>query len=344
MNFPDPPKGKPSWLALSQAVFNLQANRWDKTHCNGGLRWQIFPWNKGYDYKNSISVGSFFQVAARLARYTGNETYSKWADISYDWMIGTDLFTKDYRIYDGANIAENCSVVAKYQWTYNVGTFLMGAANMYNITKGPTQQKWRTRVEGLLNGSEVFFPKEHGGNIMVEVACEPKASCNYDQPSFKAYLSRWMAATTQLAPWSYDYIKPKLRDSANGAAGQCSGGEDGETCGRFWYTTKWDGKKGVGEEMSALSVIQSNLITRVKAPVTQQKGGTSIGNPSAGSQGDHPQTVTDPYEGHPVRVVDKAGAGVLTGVVIIGVLGATWWMCFAKDVISEKAPKVSKAQ
>lgn len=174
---------------------------------------------------------------------------------------------------------------------------------------------------------------------MVEVACEPSASCNYDQPSFKAYLSRWMAATIQLAPWTYDTIKPKLRDSANGAAGQCSGGNDGETCGRFWYTTKWDGKFGVGEEMSALSVIQSNLITKVKPPVTQQKGGTSIGNPSAGSQGDHPQTITDPYEGHPVRTVDKAGAGVLTGLVVIGILGSTWWMCFAKDVIVAKAVK-----
>ena len=141
MNFPDPPKGKPSWLALSQAVFNLQAGRWDREHCGGGLRWQIFPWNKGYDYKNSISVGSFFQIAARLARYTGNETYSKWADISYDWIIGTDFFTQDYHIYDGANIATNCTDVGKYQWTYNVGTFLMGAANMYNIVSC-TGRRW----------------------------------------------------------------------------------------------------------------------------------------------------------------------------------------------------------
>lgn len=49
--FPDPPPDKPQWLGLAQAVFNTQAARWDTEHCGGGLRWQIFTWNNGYDYK-----------------------------------------------------------------------------------------------------------------------------------------------------------------------------------------------------------------------------------------------------------------------------------------------------
>lgn len=49
--FPDPPADQPQWLALAQAVFNTQAARWDTEHCAGGLRWQIFTWNNGYDYK-----------------------------------------------------------------------------------------------------------------------------------------------------------------------------------------------------------------------------------------------------------------------------------------------------
>lgn len=138
MKYPDPPKDKPSWLALSQAVFNLQANRWDTSHCNGGLRWQIFTWNKGYDYKNSISNGGFFQLAARLARYTGNDTYAQWAEKTWDWMAGTPLFTtNNYAVYDGANIESNCTNPSKIQWTYNVGTMLMGAANMFNYVSSP---------------------------------------------------------------------------------------------------------------------------------------------------------------------------------------------------------------
>lgn len=50
-SYPDPPPDQPQWLALAQAVFNTQAARWETEHCGGGLRWQIFEWNKGYDYK-----------------------------------------------------------------------------------------------------------------------------------------------------------------------------------------------------------------------------------------------------------------------------------------------------
>ena len=139
MKFPDPPPKSPSWLALAQAVFNLQASRWDTEHCSGGLLWQIFPFNKGYDYKNSISNGGFFQLAARLARYTGNDTYAQWAEKSYDWIRQTPLFTKDYVIYDGAQIQNNCTIATPITWSYNVGTFLMGAANMYNYVSQPRE-------------------------------------------------------------------------------------------------------------------------------------------------------------------------------------------------------------
>ncbi len=135
LNYPDPPAKSPSWLALAQAVFNLQVSRWDTKYCGGGLRWQIYAFNNGYDYKNTISNGGFFQLAARLARYTGNQTYADWAEKSYDWIIGTPLFTSQYLIYDGAQIEDNCTVAEKLQWTYNVGTFLMGAANMYNFVR-----------------------------------------------------------------------------------------------------------------------------------------------------------------------------------------------------------------
>lgn len=56
VGFRDPPREDPQWLALAQAVWNEQAAP-DKhdNECGGGLRWQIFPGNKGYDYKNSES-------------------------------------------------------------------------------------------------------------------------------------------------------------------------------------------------------------------------------------------------------------------------------------------------
>lgn len=130
-NFPDPPKGKPGWLALAQAVFNTQAIRWDP-NCGGGLRWQIFAFNNGYDYKNTISNGVFFNLGARLAVYTKNDSYAQWAEKAYDWNAAVGFMDTNYHFYDGAHIPTNCTDINKVQWTYNAGVFLLGAASMYN--------------------------------------------------------------------------------------------------------------------------------------------------------------------------------------------------------------------
>ena len=74
--------------------------------------------------------------------------------------------------------------------------------------------------------------------------------CNQDQKSYKAYLARWMAVTSLLVPSTASTIQAKLSASAQGAAGQCSGG--GNVCGEQWWTTQYDGTTGVGQEVSSL--------------------------------------------------------------------------------------------
>ena len=108
------------------------AARWDTSTCAGGLRWQIFTFNSGYDYKNSIANGCFFNIAARLARYTGNSTYADWASKTWDWVEDVGLMSDTYQVYDGTSDTNNCTVIDKLQFTYNQGIYLFGAAMMYN--------------------------------------------------------------------------------------------------------------------------------------------------------------------------------------------------------------------
>jgi mannan endo-1,6-alpha-mannosidase len=317
VNFPDPPPNQPQWLALAQAVFNTQAARWDDTSCGGGLRWQIFTFNNGYTYKNSISNGCFFNLAARLAKYTGNDTYAQWADKTWDWMTAVGLLDSSYYVYDGSDLTIDCSKVNHLQWTYNAGAFLLGAANMYNYTNGSS--KWQVRVNGMVQGLDVFFPEN---NIMQEVACENNGKCDVDQHSFKAYLARWMAATTKMAPFTFDTIMAKLAPSAQAAAQQCSGGDNGRTCGSKWTMgATWDGSYGVGQEMAALEVIQSNLIAQVAGPVTNTTGGTSKGKNAAGTK-----SKSSPVSTGPTTEVDKVGAGFVTTIVLLCFIGMVWWM------------------
>ena len=132
-NFPNPPNSSPQWLALAQAVFNTQAARWDTTSCGGGLKWQIFAFNNGYNYKNTISNGCFFNMGARLAVYTGNQTYADHANKMWDWISTIGLMDAKYNFFDGSDDTLNCTEQDHIQWTYNAGTFLVGAANMYNF-------------------------------------------------------------------------------------------------------------------------------------------------------------------------------------------------------------------
>jgi mannan endo-1,6-alpha-mannosidase len=154
-------------------------------------------------------------------------------------------------------------------------------------------------------------------------ACEASGKCNVDQKSFKAYLSRWMAQTSQVAPFTYDTIKPLLVSSAAAAAKSCSGGADGVTCGNKWTTGIWDGSFGVGEQMSALSVIQSTLIDKVAAPVTNSTGGTSTGNSAAGTGS---STNADGTTTTVVTSGDRVGAGFLTALILALFVGGTFWL------------------
>lgn len=91
----------------------------------------------GYSYKNTISNGCFFNLAARLARYTGNQTYADWATKIFDWTQDVGFMTHDYLFYDGADSQDNCTKMDRVEWTYNNGVYLLGAAAMYNFVCSP---------------------------------------------------------------------------------------------------------------------------------------------------------------------------------------------------------------
>lgn len=266
-----PPSGTPSWLQMTINLWNTQVARWDTTSCGGGLKWQIFSFNDGYDYKNTVSNGAFFQLSARLARYTGNSTYVDWAEKTWEWESRIGLIAPDYRIFDGSDDLQNCSEISRIQWTYNHGIHLYGAAVMYNYTNGSTI--WEERVSGLMDIVGMFFSPV-AQNVMFEAACEEINTCNTDQWSFKAYLSRYMWATTKLASFTTPAVTELLSTSAKAAAQACSGPtdgvseKDGTTCGARWYTGGWDGTKGVGQQLSALEIIQGLLINGTEAPFT----------------------------------------------------------------------------
>lgn len=165
---------------------------------------------------------------------------------------------------------------------------------MQFLTTPPqTQTRWSALHASLLPAINEVFASGRANNstngTLTEIACAASNNCNIDQLAFRAILARALAQTRALITSlptttvatndssianitsaaqsqseadaedlhaSIDFI---LRASAKGAAAQCSGGENGTTCGSDWSSGEWDGTSGLGQELSALNVIVANL-------------------------------------------------------------------------------------
>ncbi|KAI5865725.1 mannan endo-1,6-alpha-mannosidase [Durotheca rogersii] len=316
VGFTDPGDDEPQWLALAQAVFNEQTHedrRVASGRCEWGLRWQVYPSNTGYNYINTIANACYFNIAARLARYTDNQTYADYAVRTWDLVKDLGYISDDWDVYDGAHLPY-CNDTNRAQFSYNAAMLLQGAAYLYNYTNGA--EEWKVRIDGLIDRMiEVFFP----GGVAYEPSCEG-AKCNTDMKSFKGYMHRWMGNTMQLVPHTREKIYPVLKTSVANAVKQCSGGPNGRFCGFHWTTGVFDGEIGAGQQMNVLGALLSLLAPDSAPPLTNATGGTSRGDVNAGS--DEPVLPTFAT----VTVADRAGAGILTALLIAGSLSAFAWM------------------
>lgn len=85
------------YLTLAKNIFDAVATTWG-TYCgNGGIYWS---WK--HDYVNAIANELFLSTAAHLAnRVQDKATYTKWAKMSIEWFMSTDMFNEAGTINDG---------------------------------------------------------------------------------------------------------------------------------------------------------------------------------------------------------------------------------------------------
>jgi mannan endo-1,6-alpha-mannosidase len=316
-NFTNPGGNNPSWFNLATATFNTMKNRWDESTCGGGLRWQIFQWNNGYDYKNTVSNAGLFHLGARLLRYSGNDSYYlDWVDKTYDWLVDIEFINETtWFAHDGATTPSNCTAMTPYLWSYNLALLVSGCAYMYNYTQ---DQKWYERTLGFVESSRIFFDEY---DVMYESACMRVHTCKTDQRSFRAYLARFLALTAVLVPDTYDKIYNRMEITAKAVAQSCVGGTDLHTCGMNWSYPGWDQYYGLGEQMSALEVLQSLMIKDKQTILTLKDGASSIGVVDFGNQ-----TYVPTAKPLNLDAGDTAGAAIITVVVGITIIALGYYV------------------
>ncbi|KAK3678993.1 hydrolase 76 protein [Recurvomyces mirabilis] len=322
-----------TWVQLAENVFNDQVGRWDDSSCGGGLSWQIFTFNNGYDYKNAMSNGNFVQLAARLGLYTGNATYTDWARKATQWSLDTGLIANTSTgnpgaVYDGFSTTTNCSALNHLQWTAGAGTYLSGAAYASNDS---STLFWNSAVFALLiNANSTFAPN----GTLIEVACEMNDNCSTDQLAFKGILIRGLAAVRDLtydnnlthganatAPQSpagsvHGLVNGILQTSAKGAATACSGGGSGTDCGSSWTSGSYDGSSGLGQELNALEVILANMPAKAIKNVNSTaavSSGNGTSSSSGGGGSNNSSTGTSPASTSSSSAVPKTSTNEAAG-------------------------------
>lgn len=167
-----------------------------------------------------------------------------------------------------------------------------------------------------------FFTINDG--IMTEV-CEQRG-CDTDQLTFKAFLSRWMAMTTQMAPFTAKDIIPALQTSATAAMKQCSGTFFPNNCGLRWQMNgTWDGSNGPGQQMAALEILLSTIIKEQSAPLTSSTGGTSTSDPTADINKTTGASSLDTAV-TPATYGDKVGAWFLTVILVLASVAGFYYL------------------
>ncbi|RGP74540.1 hypothetical protein FSPOR_1117 [Fusarium sporotrichioides] len=252
--FPAPSDKKAQWYDLAKNAWDTQRKRWDAEEdsevCYGGLRWQIMPTNSGYNYKSTLSTALFFNLGARIHRWTGSDEVADYVTMAYSWLEARDLIDrKTGAVYDGAQVSDNCTTTNKYQWSYNAASLSMGLAYLYNTTSNE-DDTWRRLTEKMVTTTlDTFFTKD---GEFKEVACV-KGNCPRDIPTYKALTHRWLAVTTQLAPFLSDKVLPVLHNSAKS------------------LKAEGNGKDSLEQKLANFAIVSNLLIADSAGPMIQNQ-------------------------------------------------------------------------
>ncbi|KAH8726418.1 glycoside hydrolase, partial [Phaeosphaeriaceae sp. PMI808] len=214
--FPKPKNAE--WVDYAVNVWNSQANRFDREAangtCGGGLVLHVVPDEGRPYYKESLPNGNLFLLSARLARFTGNQTYTQYANKIFEWSKTVRLLASDFQV--SMSVGENCSLPTNYMPSAAHGIYTEGAAIMYNITRA---KNWTDAVIGLVKSSALFHTSD---NIIIEPYCEKSAKCRGRQLSWKGIFALTFARAALAAPTVADSISKLLSTTAQVAADACT--------------------------------------------------------------------------------------------------------------------------
>lgn len=120
--------GDEKYLSTAKDLFTNISGGWNEDYAGGGIAWEK---HQLYS-KNACSNGPAAILAARLYNVTKDESYKNWALKIYDWEKNTLFERSTGAVFDHINGQTN--ITDETALTYNMGTFVGAAVELYKIT------------------------------------------------------------------------------------------------------------------------------------------------------------------------------------------------------------------
>jgi predicted alpha-1,6-mannanase (GH76 family) len=151
------------WLLNVNTIWSDIKTGWNST-MDGGIAWskdQLY-------YKNTPANAPACILAARLYQLNGDESDKEWALKIYDWLKQHLYESGSGLVYDGINKSKT-GVVDKSQYTYNQGTFVGAALELYKITGERTYLNEAVKaanyaISSEVNGNDYVLKDEGSGD------------------------------------------------------------------------------------------------------------------------------------------------------------------------------------
>ncbi|OAJ41733.1 hypothetical protein BDEG_25285 [Batrachochytrium dendrobatidis JEL423] len=237
---------------LTQRTWMQLQSAWDETLCSGGIPTDTtVPLSQ--QIKSTITNAGFMALSARLYGITGNVTYKKWADKTYNWMADSGLITTEFSVYESLAHASTinastshvvsdpsplskptsvklaCKLYSREQWSAPSGLLLSALGYMYQYT---TLEPYIDQLRTLLNATLETFSTSNA--VLIEPLCELGAKC-VQQAWFKGILVGGLTDTYQTVEDAKirKLIQTRLEISLS---------EMVKTCGASWNCSQiWSG-------------------------------------------------------------------------------------------------------
>ncbi|MCE5206121.1 MAG: glycosyl hydrolase family 76 [Porphyromonadaceae bacterium] len=164
-------------------LWNFIKDGWNEAYAGGGIAWRtVEPYKK-----NACSNGPACILAARLYQETGDESYKEWAVKIYHWEKVT-LLQNDGAVLDHIDGRDN--TLTNWKFTYNHGTFIGSAVELYKIFGNRTYLDDAVLTANFTIGSLVT-------NSVLKLEGSADCSTDNDAHLFKGIFIRYFSELIQ---------------------------------------------------------------------------------------------------------------------------------------------------